>query len=133
MVHQSVFLHVLGDALGSVGVIVSAIVIRLATGWGTWRFMVDPLCTILIVFIILYNAVPLFKHSVSVLLQGAPARVDLHSLAAALRTIDGVKSVHALHVWQLTNSNAIGSVHLVLRDTEHIPAITKVRGNIARF
>lgn len=102
-------LHVLGDALGSVGVLAAAIVL-LATGWP----YADTVASLFIVALILPRAVGLLREVSHVLLEGAPRDVDVSSVEAALRSVPGVADVHDLHVWVINDRTPAASAHLVV-------------------
>jgi len=102
-------LEVLADTVGSVGVIVAAALVE-GFGW-TWA---DPVMAMLIGLWILPRTWQLGRRAVSVLLQAAPAHIDLVALADDLASIDGVSEVHDLHVWTLTSEMEAASAHLVV-------------------
>jgi cobalt-zinc-cadmium efflux system protein len=106
---QGAYLEVLSDTLGSVGVIVGAVVWGI-TGWD-W---VDPLIGVGIGLFILPRAWKLGREALRVLLQTAPARLDLPSLQSDMASIDGVIDVHDLHVWTLTSEMEVVTAHLVV-------------------
>ncbi|GAA5533558.1 cation diffusion facilitator family transporter [Deinococcus aluminii] len=105
---KSAYLEVLGDLLGSVAVIVGALVIRF-TGL-TW---VDPVLGALIGLWVLPRTWTLLKASVNVLLEGVPEGLDLDALRADLRALPGVQEVHDLHVWSVTSGEHNLTAHLV--------------------
>ena len=107
---QGAYLEVLADTLGSIGVIVGAIVIGL-TGWG-W---VDPVVGGAIGLFILPRAWRLGREALRVLVQAAPAGVDLAGVRADLAGIPGVVDVHDLHVWTLTSEMEVASAHVMVR------------------
>ncbi|KDN47764.1 cation efflux protein [Tilletiaria anomala UBC 951] len=109
---QGVFLHVLGDALGNVGVIGAGIIILKASG--TWRFYMDPLISFIITIIIFHSALPLVKSASFILLQGVPPTVPLETVKQSMLNVDGVLSVHELHIWQLSESKIVASVHVLV-------------------
>jgi cobalt-zinc-cadmium efflux system protein len=104
---RGAYLEVLGDALSSVAVIVAAAVI-LVTGWTP----ADALASAAIGFLILPRTFALLKQAVNVLLEGVPAHLDLAEIEAALRSAQGVKRVHDLHVWTLTSGREAMSAHV---------------------
>ncbi len=106
---EGAYLEVLADTVGSIGVIVAAVLVA-GPGW-TWA---DPLMAILIGLWILPRTWHLGRRSVRVLLQAAPAHIDLSTLAGDLAEIDGVCDVHDLHVWTLTSDMEAASAHLVV-------------------
>ena len=109
---RGVFLHVLGDALGNVGVILSALVIWLTSF--SWRFYADPLISLIITLIILASAIPLCKAASRILLQAVPAGIDVNDIKADIEQLPGVLSAHHLHVWQLSDTKLVASIHVQL-------------------
>ena len=106
-----VFLHVLADALGSVVVCVTSLVIML-TDW-EYRFYLDPVLSLVIVVIILASTWPLLRDSTLILLNTIPAHIDLIDLETRLvTTVAGVSSIHELHVWRLVGRRVVASCHL---------------------
>jgi len=108
---RGVFLHILGDALGSVAVIVSALIITYATGW-TDRRLIDPIVSILMTSFIVYFTIPLVKSTCAILMQGTPGLIPVKMLKRKMERVEGVEGVHALHIWQLSDSMYIASVHI---------------------
>lgn len=106
---EGAYLEVLADTVGSVGVIVGAVVIG-ATGW-TW---VDPMVGVAIGLFILPRTWRLGGQAVRILVQAAPPGTDLEALQADLSSIDGVADVHDLHVWTLTSEMDVASAHLMV-------------------
>lgn len=106
---EGAYLEVLADTLGSVGVIIAAILLEVF-GW-TW---VDPVVGAAIGLWILPRTYRLGSQAVRILLQAAPPDVDLGALRADLAAIDGVVDVHDLHVWTLTSEMENASAHLVV-------------------
>ncbi|MBL9124419.1 MAG: cation transporter [Planctomycetaceae bacterium] len=113
---RGVYLHMLADALGSVGAIGAGAVILL-TGWN-WA---DPLASVLIVLLILWGTWHLLSDSIHVLMQGAPARISLDQVAQSMRDIPGVLEVHDLHVWTLGAGNDVMTGHAVLAAETDLP------------
>jgi cobalt-zinc-cadmium efflux system protein len=103
--------EVLADAASSVGVIVGAAVIML-TGW----YWVDPLVAVLIALFILPRTFALLREAVQVLLEGTPRDVDIAAVRAAMETVEGVKTVHDLHIWTLTSGVHALSAHAILQE-----------------
>jgi len=108
---RGAYLEVLSDLLGSLGVIVAAVVIQ-ATGWD-W---VDPAVGVAIGLFILPRAWRLGAQAMRILVEAAPLDTDLAAIEAQLQAIDGVVDVHDLHVWTLTSDMDVASVHLMVRD-----------------
>jgi len=108
---QGAYLEVLSDAVGSVGVILAAVALQLF-GW-SW---IDPVVGAAIGLWILPRTWRLGRQAVHILMQSAPARVNLARLHDELEAIPGVVGVHDLHVWTLTSDMDAASAHLVTAD-----------------
>ncbi len=108
---EAAYLEVLADLIGSVGVIVGALLLRFL-GW-TW---VDPVIGAAIGLWILPRTWRLGRNAVRILLQAAPEHIELDRLHADLEGIHGVSDVHDLHVWTLTSEMEAASAHLVTSD-----------------
>ena len=108
---RGAYLEVLGDALGSVAVVVAAVVV--AT---TGVLRADPVATILIALLILPRAVSLARDAVEVLLEGTPRGVDPDEIRRHLLDVPGVVDVHDLHVWTITSGLPSLSVHVTVDD-----------------
>jgi len=102
--------HVIGDLLGSVAAIAAALII-LATGWTP----ADPLLSVLVAALILRTGLRISREAGHILLQGAPEEVDMSQLEAALRgAVPGLAGIHHVHLWSLTPSERIITLHAVL-------------------
>ncbi|MBD1551589.1 cation diffusion facilitator family transporter [Pseudomonas typographi] len=106
---KGAYLEVWSDMLGSMGVIIAAILIRF-TGW-TW---VDSLVAAAIGLWVLPRTWTLLRESMNVLLEGVPNGIDLEQIEKAILAVDGVKAVHDLHVWSVTSAKNVMSVHVVI-------------------
>lgn len=107
---RGVFLHVMGDALGNIGVIASALFIWLTPFW--WRFYSDPVISLLITVIILASAIPLCKAASRILLQGVPVGMRVDEIRADIEGLPGIIGCHHLHVWQLSDTKFVASLHV---------------------
>jgi cobalt-zinc-cadmium efflux system protein len=120
---RGAYLHVLGDLAGSVGAIFAGIVI-LATGWTP----ADPIVSILIALLILWGAWGLVREAADVLLESAPAHVDMDSILDDLAGVEGLDEVHDVHVWTLTSGFVALSAHGVIDDPhQHTRILDDVR------
>eukprot|EP00762_Andalucia_godoyi_P004710 ANDGO_03541.mRNA.1 Zinc/cadmium resistance protein len=118
---HGVFVHVVGDALGSVGALVSGLVIWL-TDW-EYRFYLDPITSLFIAVIISAHTAPLIRSSARVMMMGSPMTMSLQKLESDLAHVPGVLSVHDLHIWQLSQKKNVGTVHILARSLEEYDAI----------
>jgi cobalt-zinc-cadmium efflux system protein len=103
--------HMLGDALGSVAIIVGAIIIYY-TGW----LSIDPILSILIGALIVWSAIDIIRESLNILLEGLPRGLHLQSISEAMRAVPGVLDVHDVHVWSLGSSAHALSCHALIED-----------------
>lgn len=125
---EGAYLEVLADTIGSVGVIVAAVLLQ----WFGWVW-VDSLAGVLIGLWILPRTCRLWWRAANVLLQSAPERIALESLAEELASIDGVVDVHDLHVWTLTSEMDAASAHLVTAaDTDAHAVLDAARACLAQ-
>jgi len=107
---RGIFLHVLGDALGNVGVIVTALIIWLTDY--SWRFYFDPAISLVITIIILCSAIPLCQAASRILLQAVPQGIEVDDIRLDIEELAGIESCHHLHVWQLSDEKLIASLHV---------------------
>ena len=106
---RAAFWHLTGDALGSLGVVIAAA----AIAWFGLEWA-DPAASILISALVIVGVLQLLRDTIGVLLESAPAGIDADSVAAALGGLDGVRSVHHLHVWAIDSTTAALTAHLEL-------------------
>ena len=103
-------LHVLGDVLGSLAALVSGVLIAV-TGWTP----IDAIASLAICVLITFSAVRLMRESLHALMEGVPHGLSVEAIGAEMARIDGVVSVHDLHVWTLSGSRTALSAHVVVR------------------
>ncbi len=108
---KSAFLHLMGDVLSTVGAVVAGIIIRF-TGWN-W---LDALASVLIGFLILWNAWSILRESLEILMESTPADIDMDALQGDVLAMEGVRGVHDLHVWSITRLLRTLSAHLIIDD-----------------
>ncbi|XP_047144900.1 proton-coupled zinc antiporter SLC30A1 isoform X3 [Hydra vulgaris] len=112
---KGVYLHLLGDALGSIVVIFAALIVYFFDG-KQWTLYVDPGMSILMVIIITKTVIPLVKQSSMILMQNAPSSIQINTIEdKLLLKFPEIQSVHEFHVWQLTDSKLVASLHVELR------------------
>ncbi|KFQ15591.1 Zinc transporter 10, partial [Leptosomus discolor] len=128
---RGVLLHVMGDALGSVVVVVAATifhVLPLGNDPCNWQCYIDPSLTIIMVFIILSSAFPLIKETSIILLQMVPKGVNMQLLTDRLARVPGVSSLHEVHVWELAGGKNIATLHIKCQTpTDYQDAAYKMR------
>ena len=109
---RGAYLEVMGDLVGSVAVIVAAIVI-MTTGW----VQADALASVFIAVLILPRTWSLLKEAVDVLLEASPKGIDLGEVRSHILEAPGVADVHDLHAWTITSGVNVVSAHVVLDET----------------
>ncbi|KFV90557.1 Zinc transporter 10, partial [Eurypyga helias] len=128
---RGVLLHVMGDALGSVVVVVAATifhVLPLGNAPCNWQCYIDPSLSIIMVFIILSSAFPLIKETSIILLQMVPKGVNMQLLTDRLARVPGVSSLHEVHVWELAGGKNIATLHIKCQTpTDYQDAAYKIR------
>lgn len=115
---RAALLHVLGDLAGSVAALASGLVIQF-TGW----MPADPLLSLLICALILFSTLRLAREAVHALLEGVPPGLTLPEVGHRMAAVNGVTSVHDLHIWSLSSRHRALSAHVVVRDLESWPQI----------
>lgn len=111
---RAAYLHVLGDALGSVGALVSGALVTFL-GWNR----ADSAVSVGIAAILLWGAWQLLRDTTNVLMEGAPPTLDVAAIERAIRAVPGVGSVHDLHVWSITSGVPALTAHIVLSSGTH--------------
>ena len=109
---EGAFQHVLADLMGSVGVVVSAIVI-LTTEW----VLIDPILSVLIALLILWSSRHLMFTVMNVLLEGAPKHIDVYKLCSDIEDFEGVTLIHDVHVWTITSGSEAFTAHILVDPT----------------
>jgi cobalt-zinc-cadmium efflux system protein len=103
------FLHVIGDALGSVGAITAGILIW---RWG-WT-LADPIISIAMCLLIVFSSWQLIRESVNILLEGTPSHISVRAVTECLHSVEGVIDVHDLHVWTISLGKEALSAHVII-------------------
>ncbi|XP_057769465.1 uncharacterized protein LOC130989516 [Salvia miltiorrhiza] len=126
---QGIFLHVLADTLGSVGVVISTLLIKYK-GW----LVADPACSIFISALIVSSVIPLLRNSAEILLQRVPRSYeqDLKEALNDVMKLKGVVGSQNLHVWSFTNTDIVGTIHLHVSADSDKASIKKQVSHIIR-
>jgi solute carrier family 30 (zinc transporter), member 1 len=123
---RALVLHVLGDALGNIGVIGTGLIIWLSS-W-QFKFYFDPIISLVITVIIFSSALPLVRSASFILLQGVPTSISLDEVRSSILNVEGVLSVHELHIWQLSENKIVASVHVMAsRKHDFMSVAAKIR------
>jgi len=105
---RSAFLHLMGDVLSTIGAVIAGIIIR----YTNWNWL-DPLVSVLIGLLILWSAWSIVREAIDILMEGTPADIDVGAMIEDINSVEGVRGVHDLHVWSITQSMRSLSAHLV--------------------
>jgi cobalt-zinc-cadmium efflux system protein len=110
---RSTFLHLMGDVLSTLGAVAAGIVIAF-TNWN-W---LDPLVSVLIGILILWNAWGILRQTIHILLESTPESINVDSVVEDLTKVEGVQSVHDLHIWSINENMRMLSAHIVTNDIQ---------------
>jgi len=108
---RSAFQHLMGDVLSTIGAVIAGVII-LFTGIN-W---IDPLVSILIGFLILWNAWGIVRESIDILMEATPADIDVDAMLMDIQEVEGVRGVHDLHIWSINHSMRTLSAHILTDD-----------------
>lgn len=125
---RGIFLHVMGDALGNLGVIGSALIIGLCSSPS--RFYSDPAISLMITVIILTSAIPLCKAASRILLQAVPVGMDVDDIKQNILYLEGILDCHHFHAWQLTDTKLVATLHILVNKpdpAEQMKLVKKVQ------
>ncbi len=126
---RSALLHVFGDLLGSVGAITAALLILLF-GWT----LADSIASVFVAVLILISGYRVTRDAVHILMEGAPAEVDVVAMQQDLMTVAGVKEVHDLHVWSITSNEFAVTCHVLIGEaTDDQEVLHEVTDRMKRF
>ncbi|MEG7968023.1 cation diffusion facilitator family transporter [Bacillus cereus group sp. Sample30] len=106
---RSAYLHVLGDALGSVGALVAGVLMSLFS----W-YIADPIISVVVALLILKSAWGVTKHSIHILMEGTSVAIELEKVKQAIKGVEGVRDLHDLHIWTITSGLDALSVHVMI-------------------
>lgn len=124
---RAAFTEVIADALGSLLVLVSALLVPM-TGWTR----LDPLAGLVIALLMLPRALQLGRETIHLLADGVPARLDVDAVRRSLIGIDGVTDVHDLHLWSLSASATAGSAHLTVTSPDLFASVLREATDVVR-
>ncbi|KAJ8270662.1 hypothetical protein GJAV_G00117760 [Gymnothorax javanicus] len=110
---RAAFIHVLGDLLQSVGVLVAAIIIYIRPEYK----IADPICTFLFSVFVLGTTLTILRDVFRILMEGAPKGVEFNSVKEVLLSLTAVKAMHSLHLWALTQGQSLLSVHVAIEES----------------
>jgi zinc transporter 2 len=110
---RAAFIHILGDIIQSMGVLLAAIIIYFFQNTSENIVLIDPICTFVFAIIVLYTSIPVSKDCINVLMEATPKEVDINSLTKELSEIHGVVNIHDIHVWCISVGKPSISLHIL--------------------
>ena len=128
---KAVFIHVIGDTLGSIGVILSGIIIKYCKN--DIRFISDPICGLCIICVITFNSTSIMKKSYFILLQSVPRNISNTEITSYIENIEEIRSIHELHIWQLNMTKILATMHIVIDPSCTYERITELLDEIKLF
>jgi len=125
---RSAFIHMLGDTVSSIGVVIGAVII-----YFTGLYIIDPIISILIAIVILVWSITLIRDSIRILMESTPKNIDVNQLKESLvKEISPVKDLHDLHIWEITSGMYCMSAHAIIDDM-NVSKTEKLLGDINQF
>ncbi|MEK5069655.1 cation diffusion facilitator family transporter [Sporosarcina sp. FSL K6-1508] len=124
---KSAYIHIIGDALGSVGAILAGL-LMLLFDW----YIADPIISVIVALLILKSAWGVLKQSIHILMEGSPVTVDKEEVLAMLKNIEGVKNVHDLHIWTITSGLDTLSCHILIEEGKDEQVVLQQAINLIR-
>jgi cobalt-zinc-cadmium efflux system protein len=128
---RAAFMHMLGDAVSSIAIMLGAVVIHF-----TRLEIIDPVLSVLIGVLIIWTAWDIIQESLNVLLEGLPRGMELMEVCASMRQIEGVIDVHDVHIWSLGSSAHALSCHVLIEDmppSESNSILQQVNERLCKF
>ncbi|XP_029421111.1 zinc transporter 2 [Nannospalax galili] len=119
---RAAFIHVVGDLLQSVGILVAAYILYFKPEYK----YVDPICTFLFSILVLGTTLTILRDVILVLMEGTPKGVDFTAVKDLLLSVDGVEALHSLHIWALTVAQPVLSVHIAIAQNADAQAVLKL-------
>lgn len=119
---RSAYLHIITDALSSVGVVIGGVLI-----WQYGVYLLDPILTVFISLYIVWHSYGMLKQTINILMEGTPAHLDVAEVVEVMAAVEGVQGVHHVHAWQLDEQHLAleAHVHIDRQDSAEMEAIKK--------
>ncbi len=118
---KSAYLHLFGDMLTSIAVMIGGILIKYFQ-----IYWIDPVFSIIIAAYLLYMSWDIFKDSLKIMMQFTPSQIDVNVIAREVEDIEGVKNLHHIHVWQINDNEIMFEAHVDLKEDINISDFEKI-------
>ena len=122
---RSAYLHMLGDAAASLGVVIAGIIIAF-----TSLFIADPIVSIIFALLVLWSSWSIFTESIQMLLEGIPVGMELNKVESAIRNVSGVLDMHDLHVWTVSSGLIACTCHILVAE-QNVSTAQKIQAEVA--
>jgi len=122
---RSAYMHMVGDAAASFGVVIAGIVIAL-----TGAFIADPIVSIVFAALVLWSSWGILTEAINVLLESTPSGLDLTKIEASIRSVEGVIDTHDLHVWTVSSGLVASTLHIVVAE-QHVSSSQQIQQKVA--
>lgn len=122
---KSAYMHMMADALVSVGIMIGGIVISY-----THLYWIDPVISLVIVLVILFGTWTLLKESLALTLDAVPKDINLEEIKNNALKIEGIKGLHHIHVWAMSTTENAMTAHLVIDNRQNIDEISRIKNNL---
>ncbi len=122
---KAAYLHLMGDTLSSVAVILGGIAI-----WQWEIYWLDPLITVLVGIYIIYHTWDVVKQTVDILMQSTPANINLDEVKQAVESIDDIDNIHHVHVWKLDDTQTHIEAHVNLKDNVDMKTMMRIKSKV---
>lgn len=119
---KSIYMHLVADAIISLGVVITGLAISI-TGF----FWIDVVMSFVIILVILWGIIPILFDSVNLMLDAVPKNIDIEEVKTCLTSIDGLTDIHDLHIWALSTKECAFSAHLIITHNQHDQLICEVQ------
>ena len=126
--NRAALVHVMGDLLGSVAAIVAGLII-VYTGW----LPIDPILSVLVALLIVKSTWGILKTSALNLMDAVPEHIDYNAVGASLRAVDGIVSVHDLHIWNMSPNQPTLMAHVILQPDTTWPIVLERARDMLRL
>lgn len=124
---RSAYLHMMGDAAASLGVVIAGIIIAF-----TSLFIADPIVSIVFALLVLWSSWSIFTESIQMLLEGIPVGMELNEVESSIRNVNGVLNMHDLHVWTISSGLIACSCHILVAE-QGISSGQKILNDVAHM
>lgn len=122
---RAAYLHLLGDTLSSVAVIIGGIII-----WKYNILWIDPIITVIVSLYIMYHTWGVLREAVDILMQKAPDKININEIVKEIKQIDGIEDVHHLHLWQLNEEQVHFEAHINISDNFNMAQVDEIREQV---